>query len=403
MSEKSDPSPGFTKHLLRWYGRHHRDLPWRGTSNPYRIWISEVMLQQTTVQAVIPYYEKWLTLFPDLGSLARTPLRKVLKVWQGLGYYARARHLRQAAQVLVKCYNGRFPRRYEELRKLPGFGPYTTAAVLSMVFDLPYPVLDANVRRVVMRLARISGRAGAGKDKLIMKRLHGWIPLKKPGLFNQAVMELGALVCTPRSPLCLLCPVSHFCRAYEAGEQEVIPSPKKRSVTNIEAVAGIIRKDGKYLIQKRPSSGLLADLWEFPGGKREPGKTLVEALRRELREELGIEVAAARPLITVRHAYTRFRVRLHAYECRLKSDPKTDPKRLRWVSLRALRRYPFPSGSARIVDKLTELSGRQYTSGVKIPILQCFSVQESTHENYDHDSGDDKHPCRAGDFRRVRG
>jgi len=352
MSEKSGPSSGFTKELLRWYRRHHRNLPWRGTSDPYAIWVSEIMLQQTTVQTVIPYYEKWLALFPDLGSLAQAPLKKALKAWQGLGYYARARNMRQAAQVLVERHNGRFPSRYEELRKLPGFGPYTTAAVLSIVFDLPYPVLDANVRRVVMRVARMSGRPGAGKDKLIMKRLHGWIPLKKPGLFNQAMMELGALVCTPRSPLCLLCPVSNFCRACETGEQEVIPSPKKRSVTNIEAVVGIICKDGKYLIQKRPSSGLLADLWEFPGGKREPGETLVEALRRELREELGVEVAAARPLISVRHAYTRFRVRLHAYECRLKADPKPDPKRRRWVSLRALRRYPFPSGSARIVDHL---------------------------------------------------
>jgi len=356
MSEKSGPSPGFTKDLLRWYGRHRRNLPWRETSDPYAIWVSEIMLQQTTVQTVIPYYERWLALFPDLGSLAQSPLKKVLKAWQGLGYYARARNMRQAAQVLIKRYDGRFPSRYEELRKLPGFGPYTTAAVLSLVFDLPYPVLDANVRRVVMRLARISGEPDAKKDKLLMERLLGWIPRKKPGLFNQAMMELGALVCRPRSPLCLLCPVSSFCRAYEAGEQEVIPSPKKRSVTNIEAVVGIICKDGKYLIQKRPSSGLLADLWEFPGGKREPGETLMEALRRELREELGVEVAAARPLITVRHAYTRFQVKLHAYECRLKSDPKTDPKRRRWVSLRALRRYPFPSGSARIVDKL----GTQY-------------------------------------------
>jgi len=356
MIEKSGPSSGFTKDLLRWYGRHHRNLPWRKTSDPYAIWVSEIMLQQTTVQAVIPYYERWLALFPDLGSLAQSPLKKVLKAWQGLGYYARARNMKQAAQVLIKRYDGRFPSRYEELRKLPGFGPYTTAAVLSIVFDLPYPVLEANVRRVVMRLVRMSGGPGVGKDKLIMKRLHGWIPLKKPGLFNQAMMELGALVCRPRSPLCLLCPVSGFCRAYEAGEQEVIPSPKKRSVTNIEAVVGIICKDGKCLIQKRPSSGLLADLWEFPGGKRESGETLEQALRRELREELGVEVAAARPLITIRHAYTRFRVRLHAYECRLKSDPKSDPKRRRWVSLRTLRRYPFPSGSARIVDKL----GTQY-------------------------------------------
>ena len=356
MNKKSRFSRGFTKDLLRWYGRHRRNLPWRGTLDPYRIWISEVMLQQTTVQAVLPYYEKWLTLFPDVESLARAPLLKVLKAWQGLGYYARARNLKQAAQILVKSYEGRFPRRYEELQKLPGFGPYTTAAVLSLVFDLPYPVLDANVRRVVMRVARMRGEPNPGKDKLLIKRLLGWIPRKKPGLFNQAMMELGALVCRPRIPLCLLCPLTAHCQAYEAGEQEVIPSPKKRSSTNIEAVVGIIQRDGKYLIKKRPSSGLLADLWEFPGGKREAGESLEQALRREIKEELGVEVAKTRPLMTVLHAYTRFRVRLHAYECRLKSDPKTHPKKLRWVTLRALRRYPFPSGSAKIVNKL----GTQY-------------------------------------------
>ncbi len=307
------------------------------------------MLQQTTVNAVIPYYERWLKIFPDVRSLARAPLQKVLKSWQGLGYYARARNLRGAAKIVVKKHGGNFPRDREIVRRLPGFGPYTTAAVLSLAFGEPLPVIDANVRRVVMRLARIRGTSGSGKDSAIMAHVLAVFPPNKPGAFNQAMMELGALVCKPRSPRCLLCPVSAFCRAYEAGEQEIIPAVSKRSNRKIEAVVAVIERDGKFLIQKRPSSGLLACLWEFPGGKREPGEPLEEALAREVREELGVDVRNVRPLVTVRHAYTEFRVTLHAFACDIVGEPKADPKRLRWVAPKDMRRYPFPSGTARIL------------------------------------------------------
>ena len=307
------------------------------------------MLQQTTVNAVIPYYEQWLKIFPDVRSLARAPLQKVLKAWQGLGYYARARHLHKAAKIVVNEHGSRIPRDREIVRRLPGFGPYTTAAVLSLAFGKPLPVIDANVRRVVMRLARIRGKAGSDKDAAIMAYILAVFPPKKPGAFNQAMMELGALVCKPRSPQCLLCPVSAFCRANKAGEQEIIPATTKRSSRKIEAVVAVIERNGKYLIQKRPSSGLLAGLWEFPGGKREPGETLEEALAREVREELGVEVREARPLVTVRHAYTEYYVTLHAFACDIVGEPKADPKRLRWVAPKDLRRYPFPSGTARIL------------------------------------------------------
>ncbi len=307
------------------------------------------MLQQTTVNAVIPYYERWLEIFPDVRSLARAPLRKVLKAWQGLGYYARARNLQAAARIIVKEHGGVFPRDKKIVRKLPGFGPYTTAAVLSLAFGEPLPVIDANVRRVVMRLAGISGKAGPDKDAAIMAHILADFPSKKPGAFNQSMMELGALVCKPRSPQCLVCPVAAFCGAYEAGEQEIIPALAKRSSRKIEAVVAVIKRNGKYLIQKRPSTGLLAGLWEFPGGKREPRETLEEALAREVREELGVEVRAARPLVTVRHAYTEYRVTLHAFACDIVGEPKADPKRLRWVAPKDLHRYPFPSGTARIL------------------------------------------------------
>jgi A/G-specific adenine glycosylase len=310
------------------------------------------MLQQTTVNAVVPYYNRWLKIFPDVRSLARAPLQDVLKAWQGLGYYARARNLRAAAKIVVKEHCGSLPRDREIVRKLPGFGPYTTAAVLSLAFGEPLPVIDANVRRVVMRLARIRGKADSGKDTAIMAHILVFFPPGKPGAFNQAMMELGALICKARSPQCLLCPVSAFCGAYEAGEQEIIPAVSKRSGRKIEAVVAVIEKKGKFLIQKRPSPGLLAGLWEFPGGKREPGETLEEALAREIREELGVGIRDARPLVTVRHAYTEFRVTLHAFACDIVGKPKADPKRLRWVAPKDMRRYPFPSGTARIVGEL---------------------------------------------------
>ncbi len=307
------------------------------------------MLQQTTVGAVLPYYERWLKTFPSVRSLAAASLQKVLRSWQGLGYYARARNLRATAKIVVRNHGGRFPRDRDIVRGLPGFGPYTTAAVLSLAFGQPLPVIDANVRRVVMRLTRMHGRAGSDKDAAIMAHILAVFPPKRPGAFNQAMMELGALVCRSRSPQCLPCPVSAYCRAREAGDQEIIPAPTRHSSRKVEAVVAVIERNGKLLIQKRPPSGLLAGLWEFPGGKREPGETLEEALAREVREELGVEIRNARPLVTVRHAYTEYRVTLHAFACAIVGEPKADPKRLRWVAPKDLRRYPVPSGTARIL------------------------------------------------------
>jgi len=353
----------FRQRLLRWYASHKRELPWRGTTDPYAIWVSEVMLQQTTVGAVIPYYKKWLCLFPDVASLARAPLRKILRAWQGLGYYARAKNMRRAAQEIVARFDGRIPADYETLQGLPGFGPYTTAAVLSLAFGRPFPLVDANVRRVMMRLLGIRGESNSGHDPDILRALKTLISRRSPGNFNQAIMELGALACRARTPLCLACPLQSLCLAYRRGEQEIVPAPKKRSAKKIEAVVAIIREGDKVLIQKRPATGLLADLWEFPGGKREAGESLRVALDREIREELGVEVAAARPLITVKHSYTQFDVTLHAFECKVKGVFQLEhtrrtaggskPRPRRWVSLRAIRNFPFPSGSVKIIRRLS--------------------------------------------------
>jgi A/G-specific adenine glycosylase len=346
----------FGDQLLAWYRVHKRKLPWRRTRDPYKIWISEVMLQQTTVPAVVPHYVRWLEVFPDMGSLARAPLRKVLREWQGLGYYQRARNLHRAARSILRDHRGRFPRDEPKLRSLPGFGPYTTAAVLSLAFAQPRPVIDANIRRVLMRVLGLRGTAEPRIDKKFGVFLETVFPKDSPGDFNQALMELGALVCRKRNPQCLACPVRSHCRAAREGRQEIIPTPRKLSVQNVEAVVAVIRKDGPpdgfVLIQKRPSDGLLADLWEFPGGKVEPGESLTAALRREVREELGAEISDIRRLTTVRHAYTRFQVTLHAYTCRLCDQALKPGPHRRWVTLLSIRRYPLPSGSVKIVDHL---------------------------------------------------
>ena len=344
--------PEFAARLLRWYRRHKRDLPWRHTSDPYAVWVSEVMLQQTTVNAVIPFYEKWMGLFPDVRTLARAPLKKILKAWQGLGYYQRARNMGAAAKIIVARHGGRLPEDAEALRALPGFGEYTTAAVLSIAFGRRAPLVDANVRRVLMRLDGKRGQAKSGDDRAWLRRLAPLLPKRRPGDFNQALMELGALVCRPRNPLCLGCPFERDCAAFASGEQEIIPAPRTIRTERIIAVVAVVVEDGRVLIQRRPDAGLLGGLWEFPGGKVEPGETLKAALARELEEELGVRPVRPRPLLTVDHSYTRFLVTLHAFTCGLAAEPAPAPGVRRWVKRSALRTYPFPSGSAKIVERI---------------------------------------------------
>jgi A/G-specific adenine glycosylase len=341
----------FATTLTAWYRANARDLPWRRTKDPYKIWVSEIMLQQTTVNAVIPYFIKWIAAFPTVHHLAKAPLQRVLAHWQGLGYYNRARNLHKSAACLIAEHQGCIPRDPELARKLPGFGPYTVGAVLSIAYDKKLPIIDANVRRVVMRLLAIEGEATTKQDKRVLEFLHQVLPDKDIGDFNQALMELGALICRSKEPLCIQCKVSRFCSAYKVGNQEIIPTPKKKIIKDIEAVIAIIEKDGKYFIQKRPSKGLLADLWEFPGGKLEAGETHQQALIREAKEELGISPVSAKHLFDVRHFYTEFRVTLSVWTFKPKTLPLTDSTH-KWVSPKDFAKYPMPSGSARIVERL---------------------------------------------------
>ena len=341
----------FQKSLFKWYAKNARSLPWRRTRDPYKIWVSEIMLQQTTVNAVIPYYQRWIKTFPNIGKVAHAPLARILKIWQGLGYYQRAKNIHRAAKIICAKYNEALPKKSEELRNLPGFGPYTVSAVLSIAFDQRHPLIDANVRRVVMRLMALQGEADTKKDKDILVFLDNVLPVQRNNIFNQALMELGALVCRPLEPLCLLCPVKTFCLAYKNGIQNVIPAPRKRVIEKIEAVCGIIKSKGSYFIQKRPSAGLLADLWEFPGGKIKKGESSKRALGRELKEELGVSLVVAKPLGSITHAYTKFKVHLHVWQCKVKPEPLVD-KNHKWARFLKLENYPMPSATAQIIKTM---------------------------------------------------
>jgi len=344
--------------LAAWYRRRRRDLPWRRTRDPYAVWVAEVMLQQTRVATVIPYYERFLAAFPDVRALAEAPLERVLKVWEGLGYYARARNLHRAARRLLREHDGRLPADAAALRRLPGIGPYTAGAIASIAFGRDEPVLDGNVARVLCRLFRLRGDPRAARTRDRLWRLAGRIVRNgRAGLVNQALMDLGATVCTPCEPQCRACPVAPLCAAREHGEQRLLPRRgPRRPVPHHEAAVGVILRGRRLLIGRRPADGLLGGLWEFPGGKRRRGETLEACLRREVREEVGIEVRIERPLVTVRHAYSHFRVTLHAFVCRhVRGRTRALAcAEVRWVPPEHLDRFAFPAANRRILAALRE-------------------------------------------------
>lgn len=342
--------------LLGWYEQHARDLPWRNETNPYRVWVSEVMLQQTQVATVTPYYQRFLQRFPTLADLAAAPLEGVLKAWEGLGYYARARNLHRAAQEIVEKEGGILPQHYHELRRLPGFGDYTAGAVASIAFGEVVPAVDGNVKRVLARLFAVETDISQKETVQTLREIAAaLVDPTQPGDWNQALMELGATVCLPRAPRCPLCPVNDVCEARRRGIEQALPvKGAKRALPHYDVAAAVIRQDDKLLIALRPPEGMLGGLWEFPGGKQEPGETLEECLRREILEELGVEIDVGQPVITVKHGYTHFKITLTAFWCRLRQGTPQSIKVAdwRWVTLAELEGLPFPRTDQKIIEAL---------------------------------------------------
>lgn len=347
-----------SRRLLAWYRQSARKLPWRGSRDAYAVWVSEIMLQQTRVETVIPYFERWMERFPSLRALAEASEQDVLRLWEGLGYYSRARNLHRAAQQVVEQYGGQVPPGRADLQSLPGVGAYTAGAIASMAFGLDEAALDGNIRRVLARVFNLDlpARSPAGERRLWeLAREH--LPPGQAGDYNQAWMDLGATLCTPQKPACLVCPLAEVCQAHALGVEEQRPIlPEKAAVPHHTVTAAVIRRDGLVLIARRPSSGLLGGLWEFPGGKLEPGESLPDCLMREIREELATSVQVGAEIGIFKHAYTHFKVTLHAFECELAGpEPRAiGASELAWVGVGDLDGFPMGKIDRQISRKLKE-------------------------------------------------
>ncbi len=343
----------FRKALLNWYRAQKRNLPWRGAKDPYKILVSEVMLQQTQVQTVIPYYKKWMKEFGSIKKLAGASLDKVLLLWEGMGYYTRARNLHQAAREIEKKYGGEVPRSYEMLLTLPGVGTYTAGAVASIAYNKRVPCVDANTRRVLSRVYCL--RPSSLAEKKLQKIALDLMGKASPADFNQALMEVGSLICVAGNPRCDICPINKLCQAASRGAQNQYPSNQKRKkIEEIKVALGIIIRNGNLFVQKRPSHGLFAGLWEFPGGKIESGETPDKALIRELKEELGAKVKILSKGKTIQHSYTRFRVKLHPFLCGIngKISLKEKQSECRWISIEDMNSFAFPAANRKVFQNL---------------------------------------------------
>jgi A/G-specific adenine glycosylase len=367
----------FRGRLLDWFAQNARDLPWRRSLDPYHVWLSEIMLQQTQMERGVAYFERFVARFPDVQSLDAAGEDEVLKLWEGLGYYSRARNLRRAARAVMELHGGSFPRGVEAIRALPGVGPYTAGAIASVAFNAPVPAVDANVLRVFSRLLDIDEPVSA---PAVRRRIEAaaaeLLDRAQARAFNQALMELGALVCKPRKPDCPACPLAELCLARAKGTALMRPVLKPGpEIIRVDMACGVLASRGRVFIQKRRKNDVWPGLWEFPGGVMEEGETPEETLVREYREETELDVLAGGKIGVLRTNYTRYRITLRGYFCQAAPgvDPETDLRlreadEARFVAPEELQRYAFPSGHSRLVAKLlTDLRLQALLSG-ELPI-----------------------------------
>ena len=343
--------------LLDWFDREQRELPWRATRDPYRIWISEVMLQQTTVTAVVPYFHRFLAAFPDVHALASADEQEVLKLWEGLGYYRRARHLHAAAKILVSDHAGNLPDDVGVWEALPGVGPYILGAVLSQAFDRPLPIVEANSLRVLTRLLGYRGdpREGEGKN-WVWAAARQFVPNKRAGDYNQGLMELGAVVCGVTEPTCPACPLSAMCVANREQLQDAIPPKKATKVmTEVAEIGVVIRQGSRVLLCRRPANaGRWQNLWEIPHAERQPGESIETAAIRIARELTGMEIMVGSELTTIKHTVTRYSITLVCVEASYRSG-ELGPgfyTEARWVEPSELGGFPVSSPQRKLMTRI---------------------------------------------------
>ncbi|AOT71724.1 A/G-specific adenine glycosylase [Geosporobacter ferrireducens] len=342
------------QHLIYWFERNHRKLPWRETRNPYYIWISEVMLQQTRVDTVIPYFLRFIDAFPMIESLAAAEEEEVLQLWAGLGYYSRARNIHRGAKFICEIYNGKIPEARKELLKVHGIGPYTAGAILSIAYGKAAAAVDGNVMRVFSRLFLIYEDISEAGTRKMMERLgETVVSVENPSAFNQGLMELGAMICTPSSPKCLLCPLLLICKARKEGVQETLPLKKKKEpVKLLNMELALLQKEDKILLTKRPAEGLLANLWALPSTEEMIGNAPGKSIVMELQENYGIKTAQPQADIQKSHIFTHMKWNMQLFRLKLISMSDIDYPEIQWVSLNEIGKYAIPTAFLKVIKEI---------------------------------------------------
>ncbi len=363
-------APDIVSQLLSWFAHNARPLPWRGQKDAYKIWISEVMLQQTQMERGVAYFMRWMERFPRIEDVANASEEDILHAWQGLGYYSRARNIHKAAKIIMHSHKGIFPCNPQDISALPGIGPYTTGAIASMAFGHELPCIDANVERVLARIYDIDSpvkqEPAASRIRALALEWALAAPKGSTGTYNEAIMELGALICR-KNPLCEACPLQNFCESLRLGIAKERPVPGKRaSITPLQVVTGVLKiqdhEQEKIFIQKRLPQGVWGHLWEFPGGRIEEGESPEEAIVREFKEETGFSVEIVQNYGIIKHGYTTYRITLHCFELRFigeEVNQKTLPKptltaatAYTWATLHDIGKRALPAAHRKLADIL---------------------------------------------------
>ena len=357
------------RRLLAWYGKHARDLPWRRLGDAYPVWVSEIMLQQTQVATVTSYFERFMQAFPTVAALARADEQEVLRLWEGLGYYRRARQLHQAARILIAEHHGEFPRQLDAARKLPGIGRYTAGAVLSIAFDLPVPILEANTMRLLSRLLGYRGDPTSSEgQRLLWATAETVLPRRGAGKFNQALMELGSRICAARRPDCDRCPIGPLCEAARRGLQAEIPRAKpKRPAEPVHEAAVVVRRRGRVLLVQCPEGRRWAGLWDFPRFPLDAEQPVAvgRELIKHVRKLTGVTIGPGRHLKTIKHSVTRFRITLDCYEaeCIARRDGKPAAVAMKWLWPATLNEYPLCTTGRKLAKMLCDITQSSFDCG----------------------------------------